>query len=51
VKAVIGATDNLDLAIAVLVPIGYGAEERLNPGRLPFDSNVFIDRIGNPYHS
>jgi nitroreductase len=51
VKAVIGATDNLDLAIAVLVPIGYGAEERLNPGRLPFDSNVSIDRIGNPYHS
>ncbi|NJL42504.1 MAG: nitroreductase [Pseudanabaena sp. SU_2_4] len=49
VKAVIGATDDLDLAIAVLVPIGYGAEERLNPGRLPFASNVFVDRIGNPY--
>jgi nitroreductase len=51
VKAVIGATDNVDLAIAVLVPIGYGAEERLNPGRLPLASNVFIDRIDNPYQS
>jgi nitroreductase len=49
VKEVIGAGDNPDLAIAVLVPVGYAAEPRLNPGRLPFSSNVFVDRIGNPY--
>ena len=49
VKQVIGAGDNPDLAIAVVVPVGYAAEPRLNPGRLPFSSNVSVDRIGNPY--
>ncbi|WP_341526875.1 nitroreductase family protein [Nostoc sp. UHCC 0302] len=49
VKEVIGAADNADLAIAVLVPVGYAAEPRLNPGRLPFSYNVSVDRIGNPY--
>ncbi|MBD2725887.1 nitroreductase family protein [Nostoc sp. FACHB-892] len=49
VKEVIGAGDNPDLAIAVLVPVGYAAEPRLNPGRLPFSSNVSVDKIGNPY--
>ncbi|MFM7793141.1 MAG: nitroreductase, partial [Microcystis panniformis] len=24
-------------------------EPRLNPGRLPLDYNVFVDRLGNPY--
>ncbi|MBD6614614.1 nitroreductase [Komarekiella sp. 'clone 1'] len=51
VKEVIGATDNPDLAIAVLVPVGYAAEPRLNPGRLPFSYNVSVDTIGNPYKS
>lgn len=49
VKEVIGAADNLDLAIAILVPVGYAAEPRLNPGRLPLSYNVFVDRISNPY--
>ena len=49
VKAVIGATDDPDLAIAVLIPVGYAAEPRLDPGRLPFSENVFVDRIGNSY--
>ncbi|MEH2391394.1 MAG: nitroreductase family protein [Nostoc sp.] len=49
VKEVIGAGDNPDLAIAVLIPVGYAAEPRLNPGRLPFSSNVSVERIGNPY--
>ena len=35
VKAIIGAENNPDIAIAVLVPVGYAAEPRLNPGRLP----------------
>jgi nitroreductase len=50
VKAAIGAADNPDLAIAVLIPVGYGAEQRINPGRLPLSSNVFVDKIGNPYN-
>lgn len=49
VKQVIGAGDNPDLAIAVLVPVGYAAEPRLNPGRLPLSYNVSVDRISNPY--
>ncbi len=49
VKAVIGAENDPDLAIAVIVPIGYEAEARGNPGRLPFEYNVFVDRLDNPY--
>ncbi len=49
VKAVLGVSDDPDLAIAVIVPIGYGAELRGNPGRLPFEYNVFVDQMDNPY--
>lgn len=49
VKEAIGAADDPDLAIAVLVSVGYAAEPRLNPGRLPLSHNVFVDRIDNPY--
>jgi nitroreductase len=49
VKEVIGATEDPDLAIAVVVPVGYAAEPRLNPGRLPLAANVFVDKIDNPY--
>lgn len=47
VKAIIGADD--DLAIAVLVPVGYAAEPRLNPGRLPLSQNVSVGKIGKSY--
>jgi nitroreductase len=50
VKEVIGASDNSNLAIAVLVPVGYAAEPRRDPGRLPLSYNVFVDRVGNPYN-
>lgn len=49
VKEVIGAANQPDLAIAILIPVGYAAEPRLNPGRLPFSDNVFVDRLSNPY--
>ncbi len=49
VKAVIGAADAPDLAIACLMPVGYAAEPRRDPGRLPLSFNVFTDRLGNPY--
>ncbi len=48
VKAVIGS-DDPDLVIAVIVPLGYAAEPRKNPGRLPLSMNVFSEQIGNPY--
>jgi nitroreductase len=49
VKEVIGAAENPDLAIAVLIPVGYAAQPRLNPGRLPLASKISVDRLGNPY--
>jgi len=49
VKAVIGADTDPNLAIALVVPVGYAAEPRKNPGRLPYSYNVFVDGIGNPY--
>lgn len=48
VKEVIGASNMPDIAIAVLVAVGYAAESRKNPGRLPLSANVFIDELGNP---
>jgi nitroreductase len=51
VKAVIGAEDEAGLAIAVIVPVGYAAEPRKNPGRLSFSHNVFMDRLGTPYEA
>ena len=49
VKAVIGATDQPNIAIAMLVPIGYAAEPRQFSGRVPLEMNVFVDRLGNAY--
>ncbi len=49
VKAVIGAENDPDLAIALVLPVGYAAEPRKNPGRLPFEFNVSLDRIDRPY--
>jgi nitroreductase len=49
VKAVIGAADDPDVAIAVLLAVGHAAEPRKNPGRLPLSANVFSDRLGVPF--
>lgn len=51
VKAVIGAADNPEIAIALLIPVGYAAERRSNPGRLPLEYNVFVDSLDQPYRS
>lgn len=48
VKEVIGAADS-DLAIALLIPVGYPADSPQNPGRLPLSHNVFRDRVSNPF--
>ncbi len=50
VKAVIGAENDPDLAIALVLPIGYAAEPRKNPGRMPLEFNVSLDRLDQPYH-
>ncbi|MEU3459150.1 nitroreductase family protein [Streptomyces sp. NPDC006733] len=48
VKQVIGIGDRPDLAIALLVSIGYPAEVRHHPGRRPLERNVFHERHGQP---
>ena len=48
VKKVIGVEHRDDLAIALLVSVGYAAEERRHPGRRPVEHNVFHQRYGAP---
>jgi nitroreductase len=45
VKEVIGAKDNPDIAIALLMPIGYGESSYGHAGRLPQDVTVFRDQL------
>jgi nitroreductase len=49
VKAIVGLEGKPEMAIALLVPVGYAAEPRKNPGRLPLSYNVFQDQYGTPY--
>ncbi|WP_055750394.1 nitroreductase family protein [Frankia sp. AvcI1] len=51
VKETIGIADRDDLAIALLVAVGYSAEERRHPGRRPVDHNVFHQRYGRSAES
>jgi nitroreductase len=44
VKKAIGIGDREDLAIALLVSVGYPAEERRHPGRRALEHNVFYER-------
>ncbi|MGC0327280.1 nitroreductase [Streptomyces sp. SAI-170] len=46
VKKVIGIGDRDDLAIALLMSLGYPAEERRHPGRRPLERNVHYQRHG-----
>ncbi len=49
VKAVIGAAGDPSIAIALLLPVGYAAQGRKNPGRLPLNKTVFRDRLDTPF--
>jgi nitroreductase len=44
VKKAVGIDDRDDLAIALLVSVGYAAEERRHPGRRPMARNVFYEQ-------
>ncbi len=46
VKKVIGAADNPDIAIALLLPVGYPAEVPKFSGRLAPEVTVFKNRLG-----
>ena len=45
VKEIIGAKDDPDIAIALLLPIGYGESVYTNAGRLPESVTVFRNRL------
>lgn len=45
VKKVIGAEGRDDVAIALLVSVGYAAGERKHPGRRAVDRTVFRERF------
>jgi nitroreductase len=45
VKEVIGARGNPDIAIALLLPIGYGESAYIYAGRLPEEITVFRNRL------
>lgn len=49
VKRVIGAEDDPNIAIALLLPVGYAAETALHPGRLARKKLFFVDTLENPY--
>lgn len=40
VKKVVGVDDRTDIAVALLLPLGFAAEERRHPGRRPVSSSV-----------
>lgn len=46
VLKVIDAAHRDDLAVALLLSVGYPAEQRRHPGRLPLDRLAFGDRYG-----
>jgi nitroreductase len=45
VKEIIGAKDNPDIAIALLLPVGYGETAYAYAGRLPEEHTVFRNRL------
>jgi nitroreductase len=45
VKKVIGAEGDDNIAVAVLLPVGYPNVTRKKPGRLPREKTVFQDRL------
>jgi nitroreductase len=45
VKEIIGAKDDPDIAIALLLPIGYGETSYTHAGRLPEEVTVFRNRL------
>lgn len=49
VKKVIGAGDDPNIAIALLVSVGYGAGGLGHPGRLPRGKTVSLDRLDTPF--
>lgn len=48
VKEIIGAEQDKNIAIALLLPIGMANAEPKHPGRLPSGKTIFTDRLPSP---
>jgi nitroreductase len=49
VKQIIGIADRDDLAIALVLPVGYTDEEKPSPGRLPRSRMISVGTLDNLY--
>lgn len=47
VKKVVGIDDRDDIAVALLLPVGFAAEDRRHPGRREVSSSVHYQHYGN----
>ena len=48
VKQIIGAQDDKNIAIALVLPVGIPAAQPKHPGRLPATKTIFTDRLPSP---
>ena len=48
VKQIIGAQDDKNIAIALVLPIGIPSSDPKHPGRLPASKTIFTDRLPSP---
>jgi nitroreductase len=48
VKQIIGAQEDKNIAIALVLPLGVPAAQPKHPGRLPASKTIFTDRLPSP---
>jgi len=48
VKQIIGAQDDKNIGIALVLPIGVPSSQPKHPGRLPASKTIFTDRLPSP---
>ncbi|NBR69318.1 MAG: hypothetical protein EBT69_03950 [Verrucomicrobia bacterium] len=48
VRQIIGAQEDKNIAIALVLPIGVPAAQPKHPGRLPASKTIFTDRLPSP---
>jgi nitroreductase len=48
VRQIIGAQEDKNIAIALVLPIGVPAVQPKHPGRLPANKTIFTDRLPSP---
>ena len=47
-KQIIGAQEDKNIAIALVLPLGVPAAQPKHPGRLPANKTIFTDRLPSP---